>query len=441
MALYHSNNASTFGLIGPRRILVRPLETTTTLGCFHSVYTDVSKYGATLTSVPNNTTKYLVLFGGTVLMARLVSLMLGPLLVVLADEFDTSVAVAGQLAAVTFVTWGITAPLVGPFSDTYGRRPVLLTGLAILAIGVLGSATAWSYNSLIAFRLLTGVGAAMIPPTLAATVADILPEADRGRGVGFLAGSSWLGVALGVPVVALVGDVWGWRIPFYATGFLLLMNLGVMWVLLPRVGRPAGRDLAFLSRFKDIGRNAAPWHVMIANALQQTALIGLMTYFAAYLIQDYGFDEGATSFPLVLIGTGAFFGSILGGLIAGRTYRLLGVAIASLGGGLGVGAIFSLGAPIWVVVASSLVASVLLTVSMPVLMILMLELAGPSRATASGMFGASNQLGSVIGASIGGVMLSIGDFAAVGLFCLVASALSAVMVRFKLQRSMELGKG
>ena len=142
-------------------------------------------------------------------MARLVSLMLGPLLVVLADEFNTSVAVAGQLAAATFVTWGIIAPLVGPFSDTYGRRPVLLTGLAILAIGVLGSAASLSFISLIAFRLLTGIGAAMIPPTLAATVADILPEADRGRGVGFLAGSSWLGVALGVPVVALIGDAWG----------------------------------------------------------------------------------------------------------------------------------------------------------------------------------------------------------------------------------------
>jgi len=166
-----------------------------------------------------------------------------------------------------------------------------------------------------------------------------------------------------------------------------------------------------------------------------------MTYFAAFLVQDYGFNEGATSLPLVLIGTGAFFGSILGGLIAGRTYRLLGVAIVSLGGGLAVGAIFSLGAPIWVVVASSLVASVLLTVPMPVLMILMLELAGPSRATASGMFGASNQLESVIGASIGGVMLSIGDFAAVGLFGLVASALSALMIRFKLQKSTELRKG
>jgi len=90
----------------------------------------VSKRGATLTPVStkttSKTTRFLVLFGATVLMARLVSLMLGPLLVVLADEFNTSVAVAGQLAAATFVTWGITAPLVGPFSDTYGRRPALL---------------------------------------------------------------------------------------------------------------------------------------------------------------------------------------------------------------------------------------------------------------------------------------------------------------------------
>ena len=122
-------------------------------------------------------------------------------------------------------------------------------------------------------------------------------------------------------------------------------------------------------------------------------------------------------------------------MIAGRSHRLTAVAIASLGGGLGAGIIFSLGAPIWVVIVSSLGASILLTLSMPILMILMLELAGQSRATASGMFGASNQLGSVIGASAGGLMLSIGDFPAVGIFCLVAAALSGVMVRFKLQRS------
>ena len=364
--------------------------------------------------------------------------MLGPLLVALADEFDTSIAVAGQLAAVTFITWGITAPLVGPVSDTYGRRPVLLAGLAIMTLGILGSAAAWSYNSLLAFRLLTGMGAAMLPPTLMATIADILPAADRGRGVGFLTGSSWVGVAIGVPVVALLGDVGGWRLPFYITGGLLLINLGLMWMLVPKGERRAGQNLAFFSRFKNVGRTAAPWYVMTANVFQQTALIGLMTYFAAYLIQNYGFDEGATSLPLALIGAGATIGSVSGGLIAGRSQPLTWVAIASLGGGLGVGIIFALGAPTWVVIAASLGASALLTISMPVLMLLMLGLAGQNRATGSGMFGASNQLGSVMGASIGGLMLSMGGFSALGFFCLAASALSAVLVRFKVRKSTEI---
>ena len=163
-----------------------------------------------------------------------------------------------------------------------------------------------------------------------------------------------------------------------------------------------------------------------------------MTYFAAYLVLSYGFDEGATSLPLALIGAGAIIGSFSGGLIAGRSQRLTWVAIASLSGGLGVLIIFALSAPTWVVIVSSLGASVLLTISMPVLMILMWELAGQSRATASGMLGASNQLGSVVGASIGGLMLSMGGFPAVGIFCLAASALSAVLVRFKVRKSTEI---
>ncbi len=62
----------------------------------------------------------MLLLSAAVMLARTVSLMLGPLLVDLAREFDTSVAVTGQLAAATFIAWGIVAPMVGPVSDTYG---------------------------------------------------------------------------------------------------------------------------------------------------------------------------------------------------------------------------------------------------------------------------------------------------------------------------------
>jgi len=108
--------------------------------------------GVVLTAVQQRgiSSSTLLLFAAIVFMVRAVMLMLGPLLVALADDFGTSIAVAGQLAAATFVTWGITAPLVGPISDTYGRKPVLLIGVLLMALGVLGSGAAWSYGSLLA---------------------------------------------------------------------------------------------------------------------------------------------------------------------------------------------------------------------------------------------------------------------------------------------------
>ena len=160
-------------------------------------------------------------------------LMLGPLLVELAYDFDTSIAVVGQLAAATFITWGITAPLVGPISDTYGRRPVLLIGLLLMALGVLGAGAAWSYGSLLATRLITGVGSAMLPPTIMAAMADSLPPDKVGKAVGFITASSWVGVALGVPAIALLGHLGGWRMPFYITGGLSLALWISLWLWLP----------------------------------------------------------------------------------------------------------------------------------------------------------------------------------------------------------------
>jgi nitrate/nitrite transporter NarK len=69
-------------------------------------------------------------------------LMMAPLLVDLAQAFQTSVGVVGQLAAATALTWGLIAPLAGPVADAYGRRRLLLTGLLLMALGILGSVMA-----------------------------------------------------------------------------------------------------------------------------------------------------------------------------------------------------------------------------------------------------------------------------------------------------------
>jgi predicted MFS family arabinose efflux permease len=110
-------------------------------------------------------TGLLILISVVALPTTLAGVMLGPLLVALAHEFQTSVAVVGQLAAATAIAWGIMAPLAGSVSDTYGKRRMLLMGLLLMAGGTLSSVLAWNYGSLLAVRLLTGLGLALVPPT------------------------------------------------------------------------------------------------------------------------------------------------------------------------------------------------------------------------------------------------------------------------------------
>ena len=377
----------------------------------------------------------LLSFASVVFLVRASMLMLGPLLVALADDFGTSIAVAGQLAAATFITWGIVAPLVGPISDTYGRRPVLLVGLMLMALGILGSGFAWSYSSLLATRLITGVGSAMLPPTIMAALADTLPPAKVGKAVGFITASSWVGVAVGLPMIALLGFVGGWRLPFYVTGGLSLAFWVPIWLRLPSGQRRLGQSIDLFKRFKVIGRQSAPWYVLIANSAQQAVLIGLTTYFAAFMIESHGWDEASTAPGLALIGVGAVIGSFAGGSIAGRARRFDWLVGINLVGGAVVGLLFALDVSAWIVVAMAFVASTLVSVSMPVLMTLIMHLAGESRGTAGGMFSTSNQLGGVIGASAGGLMLSLGGFPAVGFLYLFAAVLSAAVIGFLMRRS------
>jgi predicted MFS family arabinose efflux permease len=275
----------------------------------------------------------------------------------------------------------------------------------------------------------------MLPPTIMAALADNLPPEKVGKAVGFITSSSWVGVALGVPAIALLGYIGGWRLPFYITGGLSLAIWVPLWLWLPSGQRRPGQSIDLFNRFKVIGRQSAPWYVLVANATQQVALIGLVTYFAAYMMESYGWDEANTALGLALLGVGAVIGSFAGGFIAGRARRLDWLAAISLIGGVVAALLFALDASAWVVVAMAFVASVLVSVSMPVLLTLIMHLAGQSQGTAGGMFATSNQVGSVVGASAGGLMLSLGGFPAVGLLCLAATVLSASMVGLRMRRS------
>lgn len=379
----------------------------------------------------------LVLLCAAVFFSGLSLLMLGPLLVELSREFHTSVAVVGQLNGATAITWAITAPLAGPVSDAYGRRPMFLTGLMLMAIGILGSVLAWSYGSLLAFRLLTGVGGAMVPPNSIATIADVFPPEGRGKAIGWIVSANGFGAALGVAIVAYLLSAGGWRLPFYVMGTASLVVWMLLWVWFPRIQQAPGRSLAFFSHYKEVGSNTTLWYMLAANSLQQMVRFGVFGYLAANLIQTFNMKAGETALPLALAGAGAIAAGFIGGRVADHRRRLALFAISCLGSGLLAALVFTAHVSPWVTGALAFGTVGLARISSAVTPTLLIELAGRSRTTATGLFAVSNQFGVLGGASIGGLLLALGGFPMVGFFCLGAAVAAAVIVGFKVRDSAE----
>lgn len=129
--------------------------------------------------------------------------------------------IVGQLGGFRLYSWVFSAYLLaqctmtlifGKLSDSLGRRPVLLAGIAIFLFGSLLAGFAGSMAALIGFRLLQGIGAGAVQPTTITLVGDLYTPAERPRIQGVLAGV-WASAAVAGPLAGgiIVDHLrWGW---------------------------------------------------------------------------------------------------------------------------------------------------------------------------------------------------------------------------------------
>lgn len=160
-------------------------------------------------------------------------------------------------------------PLIGRISDLRGRVPVLLGSLVVFAVGSLVTAAAYDLESIVAGRLLQGVGGGgLIPPTLA-LVADLWPPKRRGLPLGVVGAVQELGSVVGPLYGAVVLAFGSWRDIFWLNAAVGLLLAAVMLRL--RDAAPASEGGAAADR----GRPDLPGAVLLALSLLGLSLVML----------------------------------------------------------------------------------------------------------------------------------------------------------------------
>ena len=158
------------------------------------------------------------------------------------------------------LTQTATTVIFGKLADLYGRRPVLLAGLAVFTVGSLFCGTAHSMLALIVWRLVQGVGAGAIQPVAVTVVGDLYPAEERGRVQGWLASiwgiSSVLGPLAGALIVSRLS--WAW----------------VFWINIPVCVLAGFGFVLFLHEDVRVGRRSVD---VAGAALFATAIASLMT--------------------------------------------------------------------------------------------------------------------------------------------------------------------
>lgn len=225
----------------------------------------------------------------------------------MANEFDVAYGIMGlSLAAYA----GVSACLqlvLGPLSDRFGRRPVILWALAIFIVATIGCALAPDAWTFLACRMVQ----AIIAPTYAVSLAAIRDTTRREQAAGqfgYLAMAWAISPMLGPTFGGILDQVLGWRASFYVLAFFGAAVLVLCWADLSETNRTPSSTIAEQYRaYPELLGSKRFWAYCVCMAFSVGA-------FYAFLA---GAPLAASAFDLPPAILGLYMGSITGGFMVG----------------------------------------------------------------------------------------------------------------------------
>lgn len=380
-------------------------------------------------------------------------------------EWGISRAAFGAVMSAAPIGLAIGALLVGPLSDRYGRKKLLMAAVGWFGIFSLASAASHDVFTLAALRFLTGLGLGAAMPNATTLLSEYVPERSRSTLLAIMFTGFNLGSALvGFMAAALLPD-YGWRAVLVAGGAIPLVCLPVYIWLVPESARflvvrnyPADRiartlkkvcggDFAPNQQFvvnEPPVKSAQPGKVLLSDAYRKTTLSLWGTYFMGLLviyllsgwlptlIKDAGLPIEKAASITALFQLGGTVGALVVGYLMDKWAPSKAIATAYVAGALFILLLASGNVESGMFAAYVLLAGFCMSGAQTGM-----NAFAPScyptvvRATGVSWMLGVGRFGSILGSFAGGVLLSMGwGFASVVAILAVPATLAALIVLF-----------
>lgn len=270
--------------------------------------------------------------------------MVSPLLPVYVREDlnGPEIAVALSFSALA-VTQFVVSPFIGRLGDRFGFKPFIVLGFGVYGAGALGYVIANSWEMVVFFRAMSGIGAGSIFPMAMAYVGRLSPPDREGRYMGVFAIAMSAGFALGPLMGGILRDAVSADAAFISMASMLFGVGGITLLLLPPKP-PAGHGRPN----EDDDGPSLPWQVLVRQPIVQATVAGQtivsvgwgagFSFVAVYVISDDGLATGSAAFVGILIAARSLAGSLLQtvtGMLADKYNRSMLAAFGLIIGATG----------------------------------------------------------------------------------------------------------
>ena len=237
------------------------------------------------------------------------------------------VAVVGWVLGIYGLTQGILQVPFGMASDRYGRKPVIVFGLVIFAVGSVVAALPGDIWTALLGRSLQGAGA--ISAAVTALLADLTREEHRSRAMALIGASIGLMFALSLVAAPVLYVSIGMSGIFLATGALAVLAIGVVIWVVPAA--PAGQATGARPSFASIVLEPELLRLNLGIFILHMVLMAMFVVVPTALVESGGMAPGAhwkVYLPAVLLSFAVMMPPIIWAEKHGRNKTVLLGAVA-----------------------------------------------------------------------------------------------------------------